>query len=117
MRDEAWFESRGKTLYRSFLWSVAKTIVTTEKAGYDPKTLSVSSMIEHSRMELKTLSTEDAMKILLQQKNGELHVFYLPGAGYMVEYKSCTKSWQVCDDRFEDALQRVLDQISEVEIW
>ena len=117
MIDEAWFESRGKTLFRSFLNQFATTIVAFEKAGYDPRTMDLDALLNQSRSELKSVSTEDAADILLKQKKGELHIFHLEGAGYMVEYRCSTRSWQVADDHFEDALQRVLDQLVDVEIW
>lgn len=116
MRDAAWFDSRGKGLYRSFLWKLARTVVQTEKAGYDPRTLNISAFLEHSRSEMKTLDIETVMAILTQQKNGFVNFQYLHGMGYVATFNAGEFEWQVIDDRFEDALQRLLDVVQDSKV-
>lgn len=120
MRDQAWFESRGNQLYRSFLWKVARTITSMEKAGYDPRTLHIPSIIEHAREEMKSVNSVYIMDILTKQKNGFVQFQYLHGMGYVASFHQGEFTWETIDDSYEDALQRLFDSVqnqSEQEVF
>lgn len=112
MRDEAWFQTRGKKLYRSFLLKLAQTITRIERLDFDPKSISIAGFIEHQRMELKSLPVGDMIAILTQQKYGILSISYLFGMGYVVTFNSGDMEWQTIDDSYEDAIQRMFDQVN-----
>lgn len=113
LRDEAWFESRGKNLYRSFLMKFAKIIIATEKAGYDPGTINVSALIDQFRSELKTVDSKDLIDIMARRKNGQVSIAHHELLGFVCTFHG-EYVWSVFDNRLEDALQRLFDQIQDV---
>lgn len=85
-----------------------------ERSGYDPKTLCMESLLKYSRMELRSLDLESMMAILTQQKYGVVSIQYLYGMGYVATFNAGEFEWQVIDDRFEDAIQRLYDAVQNV---
>lgn len=84
-----------------------------EKAGYDPRTIDVEAFLKLNRSELRPVSTADIISIMTIQMRGKVSFAHHGLLGYIATFESDQDNmvWSVFDDRFEDALQRLLDQI------
>lgn len=88
-------------------------IVASEKAGYDPKTINVSALIDQTREGMQTVSVMDTLDILIRKKKGQVSIGHHDLLGFVCTFHG-DYVWSIFDDHLEDALQRLFDQVQDV---